>query len=236
MQRFRRIIVFCKRRPLCSAVLALGLLFCLNIGRYLVWPPVGYLARENPGTTSFMVYRQTEWKAKGQKKSIRQSWKSLRQISPNLRKAVVIAEDDTFWTHDGFDLDGMQDALEKNIARGRLAAGGSTITQQLAKNLFFTPDKSIIRKMQEAIVTWRLEKSLEKDRILELYLNVVEWGDATFGAEAASRRYFGITAASLSPRQAAQLAAMLPSPLRRTPDSRVVQKIANILLRRMERE
>ncbi len=236
MHRLQRLAAFCKRRPFYSALLALVLLFCLNIARYLIWPPVAYLADTNPGITSFMAYRQAEWADKGQKKSVRQIWKSLRHISPNLRKAVVVAEDGSFWTHDGFDLDGMQEALEKNLVKGRLAAGGSTITQQLAKNLFFTPDKSIVRKLQEALVTWRLEQSLDKDRILELYLNVVEWGDATFGAEAASRRYFGVSAANLTPRQAAQLAAMLPAPLRRTPDSRVVQKIANILLRRMERE
>ncbi len=236
MRIFHRLTAFCKRHTLAGLVLAAVLLFCLNIVRYLVWPPVAYLARENPDITSFMAYRQAEWTEKKQKKTIRRTWRALNRISPHLRKAVVIAEDGTFWTHDGFDLEGMQAAMERNIAKGRLAAGGSTISQQLAKNLFFTPEKTLVRKLQEALVTWRLEQNLTKERILELYLNVVEWGEATFGAEAASRRYFGISAAKLSDRQAAELAAMLPAPLRRTPDSPLVQRIAGILLRRMERE
>ena len=124
-------------------------------------------------------------------------------------------------------------AIDKNIDRGRLSAGGSTITQQLAKNLYLSPEKSFTRKLQEAILTCRLEMNLSKERILELYLNVVEWGKGVYGAEAAARRYFGVSASALTKSQAATLAAMLPDPLRRSPDSRTVRKLAAVILKRM---
>lgn len=224
------------RRPLRTALAALLILFGLNIARYAVWPPMGGLAESNPETTALMEYRRNEWRANGLEKALRHAWVPLSRISPHLAKAVVVAEDSTFWDHAGFDFDGMRDALERNIAEGRLAAGGSTITQQLAKNLYFSPGKSLVRKAQEAIVTKRLEMRLSKKRILELYLNCVEWGDATFGAEAAARRHFGVSAASLTAGQAATLAAMLPAPLQRNPDSRIVRKIAATILARMRVE
>jgi monofunctional glycosyltransferase len=125
---------------------------------------------------------------------------------------MIAAEDSTFVEHEGFDWDGIQLAMEKNKKRGRYVAGGSTITQQLAKNLFLSPEKSYLRKGQEAIITLMLEYTLDKERILELYLNVIEWGNGVFGAEAAARRYFGVSAAQLSAEQAAKLAAMAPNP------------------------
>ncbi len=215
----------------CAAVLAA--LYTLHIVRYLVWPPIAPLAETNPATTSFMEYRERQWQDADRKVTLRHTWRPLNRISRHLRNAVVAAEDDTFWDHDGFDWKSLREALDKNLEKGRMSVGGSTITQQLAKNLFFTPEKSLTRKAQEALVTWRLERNLDKNRILELYLNVVEWGAGVFGAEAAAQKYFGIPAARLSRQQAAVLAAMLPAPLKRTPESRHVRRVAARLLARM---
>lgn len=211
------------------------LLVILDLGRFFIWPPVAPLATENPTTSSFMDYRRQEWRQAGKNKNLLYTWVPWSGISPNLKLAVTIAEDDKFWDHDGFDLEGLEEALRKNVEQGRWSAGGSSITQQLAKNLWFTPQKSLYRKVKEAIMTWRLERHLPKERILELYLNIAEWGDGVFGAEEASRRYFGIPAAKLSPMQAATLASMLPNPLKRRPDSPIVRKKAAIILQRMDR-
>ena len=134
------------------------------------------------------------------------------RISVNLKRAMVAAEDAKFVDHEGFDWDGIQLALEKNQKKGRVVAGGSTITQQLAKNLFLSPSRSYWRKAEEAVITVMLEAMLSKRRILEIYLNVIEWGNGMFGAEAAARHYFGVSAAQLSAEQAARLAAMAPNP------------------------
>ncbi len=186
------------RRRLFLCLLAVLVLFCLNIVRYWVWPPIWPLASNNPETTAFIEYRKSEWAAGNSEKTVRRTWKPLKSISPNLIKAVVIAEDTRFWSHAGFDLTGIREAVERNLDRGRIAAGGSTITQQLAKKLYFSPEKSFVSKLQEALVAIRLERDLSKERILELYLNCVEWGDGVFGAEAAARRYYGIGAGSLT--------------------------------------
>ena len=215
------------------AVLVACALYALNIALYLVWPPVGALVDTNPSTTAFMEFRRDQWTQKGRRISLRRTWVPLSAISPHLRRAVTAAEDAKFWNHEGFDWDGISNAMTKNIASGRLSAGGSTITQQLAKNLYLSPKKTFTRKFQEAILVWRLENTLSKGRILEIYLNVVEWGDGIFGVEAAARRYFGIAAAQLSQRQSAVLAAMLPAPLVRTPGSRQVQALADVIEGRM---
>jgi monofunctional biosynthetic peptidoglycan transglycosylase len=147
---------------------------------------------------------------------------------------MIAAEDAKFVDHSGFDWDGIQHALEKNQKKGHIVGGGSTITQQLAKNLFLSPAKSYWRKAQEAMVTVLLEAMLPKQRILELYLNVIEWGNGVFGAEAAAQRYFGVSAAQLSAEQAARLAAMTPSPrvFERRPDSNYLDgRVATILAR-----
>ena len=230
-----RLTAFCRKRPILSCILGIFLLFVLSIARYLFWPPVGYLATSPPETTAFIEYRKAQWAERGKTLPVRQVWVPWSQLSPALRQAVIIAEDDSFWTHEGFDLDGMQEALEKNIQRGRIIAGGSTITQQLAKNLWFSPEKAFIRKAKEAIMAWRLERNLEKRRILEIYLNVVEWGDGVFGAEAAARRHFNKSASALTQREAAILAVMLPAPLRRKPSSPGVQRQATIIQNRMSR-
>ncbi len=224
---------FARRRPFVFSVSCLLALFALNIFRFALWPPLWPLADKNPQSTSFMEYRAEEWEDEGREVAVKWTWKNLGQISSNLQKAVVVSEDSTFWTHGGFDWAGIQVAFNRNVAEGRLSAGGSTISQQLAKNLYFSPKKSLVRKAQEAIVTWRLERALEKKRILEIYLNVVEWGDGIYGAEAAARHYFKTSAARLSRRQAATLAAMLPNPHIRKPGSRVVRNVSNIILRRM---
>jgi len=169
--------------------------------------------RDHPvGETSFMAYRMEELHAKSPKAEIGYRWVGYDRISNNLKRAMVAAEDAKFVDHEGFDWDGIQIAIEKNQKKGRVVAGGSTITQQLAKNLFLTPSRSYVRKAEEAVITVMLEAFLPKRRILELYLNVIEWGNGVFGAEAAARKYFGVSAAALSPEQAARLAAMAPNP------------------------
>lgn len=166
----------------------------------------------NPGTTRFMEIRLTELRIKNPKAQLAQQWVPYARISPHLKRAIIAAEDARFVDHEGFDWDGIQKALEKNQKKGRFVAGGSTISQQLAKNLFLTPTKSYFRKGEEAIITLMLENLWTKRRIFEVYLNVIEWGNGVFGAEAAARHYFGIPAAQLSPEQAARLAGMVPNP------------------------
>ena len=174
----------------------------------LVW----WYGDHPPGQTAFMAYRMGELHDKKPDSTLKYNWVPYDRISRNLKRALIAAEDSTFVEHEGFDWDGIQLALEKNRIRGKTVAGGSTITQQLAKNLFLSPEKSYPRKGQEAIITLMLENMLDKERILELYLNVIEWGNGVFGAEAAARRYFGVSAAQLSAEQAAKLAAMAPNP------------------------
>lgn len=166
----------------------------------------------NPGATAFMDARIKKIREAKPVASLKHLWVPYEKISDNLKRAVLVAEDDKFIDHDGFDWEGIKKALEKNERRGKVVAGGSTISQQLAKNLFLSGDRSFIRKGQEAIITVMMESVLEKERILEIYLNVIEWGDGVFGAEAAARHHFGVTAAQLSPPQAAKLAAMVPRP------------------------
>jgi len=212
--------------------------FIVDIGRYFIYPNVAALRKKNPTKTAFMEYREQIWREKGVKKKIRSTWVPLSRISPYAVKAIIIAEDDKFWSHEGFDFDAMQKALEKDIKKRKLQAGGSTISQQLAKNLYLSPAKDPIRKIKEAILTWRLERKLTKRRIIELYLNAAEWGDGIFGIEAAAQNYYGKTAAALNHREAAELAAVLPNPRRYKPNgtSRYVEKqserIYQIMVRR----
>ena len=203
-----------------------------------VSPDVSVLKKSGPGRTAMMEYRMAEWKRQGKRYRIDQKWVPLGAVSPYLIKAVLIGEDDKFWQHEGFDYEAMQKALEKDIKAKRFKLGGSTISQQLVKNLYLSPSKNPVRKLREAIITWRLEKTLSKKRILEIYLNVVEWGDrGVFGAEAAARHYYGKSASALSAEEAARLASVLPNPRKYNPlgDSRYVVFRSNLIYRIMVR-
>ena len=195
-------------------------LFFLYLGSFFLFPDVSALSNKNPDLTAFMKYRIGQWEEAGKKKRIDRRWVSYNRISPILVKAVIVSEDAKFWKHEGFDFEAIHYAVEKDLKARTFKLGASTITQQLAKNLFLSPSKNPVRKLKEAILTWRIERTLSKRRILELYLNSVEWGDAIFGIEAASRHYYQISAADLTPRQAAALAAVLPNPIRYNPTSR----------------
>ena len=166
----------------------------------------------NPGETRFMEIRLAELRQKNPQAQLKQQWVPYERISPHLKRAIIAAEDAKFVDHEGFDWEGMQKAIEKNQKRGRTVAGGSTISQQLAKNLFLTPTKSYFRKVEEAIITLMLEGLWSKRRIFEVYLNVIEWGNGVFGAEAAARHYYNTSAAQLGPEQAARLAGMVHNP------------------------
>jgi monofunctional biosynthetic peptidoglycan transglycosylase len=200
-----------------------------RLGRWLKWSLLGLVAVffawqlwllgwvllwkwVDPGETRFMEIRLAELRIKNPQAQLRQQWVPYDRISPHLKRAIIAAEDARFVDHEGFDWDGIQRAIEKNQKKGRFVAGGSTITQQLAKNLFLTPTKSYLRKAEEAIITLMLETLWSKRRIFEVYLNVIEWGNGIFGAEAAARHYFGIGAGQLGPEQAAKLAGMVPNP------------------------
>jgi monofunctional glycosyltransferase len=187
------------------------------IGLFLVWQLwlLGWVLLwkwVDPGTTRFMEIRLAELQVKNPEAQLKKQWVPYERISPHLKRALIASEDAKFVDHEGFDWDGIQKAMEKNQKKGRFVAGGSTISQQLAKNLFLTPNKSYFRKAEEAIITLMLENLWSKRRIFEVYLNVIEWGNGVFGAEAAARHYFGIGAAQLGPEQAAKLAGMVPNP------------------------
>ncbi|QER42102.1 monofunctional biosynthetic peptidoglycan transglycosylase [Thermodesulfobacterium sp. TA1] len=197
--------------------LSLGIGFLGYLVGYPLLVDVSSLKTQNPKLTAMMKYRMKQWEKEGKKVQIRQIWVPLSSISPYLIKAVLIGEDDKFYRHEGFDFEGIKKALEKNLKEGKLKYGGSTISQQLAKNLYLSPSKNPIRKIQEAIITLRLEKTLSKKRILEIYLNVAEWGEGIFGAEAAAKHYYGKSAKNLTPWEAARLVAVLPNPLKYNP-------------------
>ena len=166
----------------------------------------------NPSSTAFMAARLDVLRETNPAARIKNQWVPYAKISNHLKRAILVAEDDKFADHEGFDWEGIQKAREKNQKKGKVVAGGSTISQQLAKNLFLSGERSLFRKTEEAIITVMMEWMMEKERILELYLNLIEWGDGVFGAEAAARHYFGVGAGQLSVEQAAKLAAMVPRP------------------------
>lgn len=196
-------------RRLALAALAVPLLFALHQG--LTWPDVAALADESPSTTAF-IERYRDSAPDSKKREPRWRWVPYARISPALKHAVVVAEDIDFFSHDGFAWAEIEKAVKEARAEGKPVRGASTITQQLAKNLWLSPSRNPWRKVKEAMLTRSLEKHLEKRRILELYLNVVELGPGIYGAEAAARHYFGKSAAGLTSREAALLAASLPRP------------------------
>ena len=179
---------------------------------YLSLPDVRPLRTTNPTSTAFMRLRERDAHAQGKPVVHDQRWVPYARIAANLKKAVIVTEDDAYWQHDGVDYDQLRDAVETNLERGEFARGASTITQQLAKNLYLNPDKNPLRKVKELLITRRLEVELSKQRILEIYLNVIEWGDGVWGAEAAARRYFHKSAAELSASESALLAGAIANP------------------------
>ncbi|MCS6896398.1 MAG: monofunctional biosynthetic peptidoglycan transglycosylase [Nitrospira sp.] len=218
-------------RFLAWGTLAVGVPTGLLASTWLItMPDVRILARSNPSTTALMEQRLAE--AAGRKQPVVRQWVwvPLERISPHLQRAVIAAEDASFFVHEGFDWEGIRDAALHNIEAGSLKRGGSTITQQLAKNLYLSSERSLLRKIREALITRLLERHLTKRRILEIYLNVVEWGRGVYGAEAAARHHFGKSAADLTADEAAWLAAMLPSPRRYDPFRKT-----DALIRRQQR-
>lgn len=224
MKLFSKIIVL---------LLVLG---AIDIARYFVYPDIDALKEIRPTPTAFMQYRQEEWADQNRNMYITHKWVSMKKISPNIIKAVLIGEDDGFWKHEGFDVKGMENAIERSIKKGTLA-GGSTISQQLSKNLYLSPSKNPVRKIKEAIITWRIEKTLSKRRILEIYLNVAEWGDGIFGIEAAARHYYHKSAKNLTAREASRLAAVLPNPIKYNPtgNQKYVKNRSRIIYKIMKR-
>ncbi len=206
-----------RRRILLRIVLGLVLLLVLPpAGLALYWwvtfPDVKSLATTNPPTTALIEARLDEARAQDPDADPVRIWVPLAEIAPALQHAVIVSEDASFYFHEGFDWEGIKEAALRNVESGKLARGGSTITQQLAKNLYLSSGKTLLRKANEALIAYALEQYLTKKRILELYLNVVEWGKGVYGAEAAARHHFGKHAADLSEEEAALLAAVLPSP------------------------
>ena len=191
----------------------------------------------NPQSTAFMQARLDVIREKNPNAQLKHRWVAYEKISVHLKRAILVSEDDKFVDHEGFDWESIQKAREKNQKEGKVVAGGSTISQQLAKNLFLSGERSMLRKAEEAVITLMLEWTLDKERILEIYLNVIEWGDGVFGAEAAARHYFSVSAAQLSAEQAAKLAAMVPRPrfYDRNRSAPWLLKKTQIILERMPR-
>jgi monofunctional biosynthetic peptidoglycan transglycosylase len=192
------------------AILAVG--FACACYSYLTLPDVRVLRTENPDETAFMRLRDAEARRDGREPKRLHRWVPYNRISSQLKRAVLVAEDSAFWQHDGIDLHQIRESMEINLERMEFARGGSTITQQLAKNLYLSPSKNPVRKIRELLIARRLEIALTKQRILEIYLNVIEWGDGIYGAEAAARTYFRKPASALTADEAALLAAAIINP------------------------
>ena len=213
-----------------AGIFAIALAWLAWVAGHIAW-----WRTHPPRETAFMSQRMDALRAANARAVLRYRWVPYERISDNLKRAMIAAEDAHFIEHEGFDWQGMQAALEKNQRRGRVVAGGSTITQQLAKNLFLSPERSYWRKLEEAVITVLLENMLDKQRIFELYLNVIEWGNGVFGAEAAAQRFFGIPAAALNVEQSARLAAMAPNPrfYERNPGAPGLNRKIRIIVARM---
>ncbi|MFZ6756725.1 monofunctional biosynthetic peptidoglycan transglycosylase [Undibacterium sp. Ji50W] len=209
------------------------LLFTLVQAYFLV--QIWWWIDHNPSSTSFMRHQLDVLQEKKPDFKLQHKWVPYNRISNNLKHAVIASEDDSFVDHEGVDWEAMQKAYEKNQKKGKVVSGGSTITQQLAKNLFLSAERSYFRKGEELIITYMLEKCMDKQRILEIYLNVVEWGVGVFGAEAAAQHYFHTSAANLGPSQAARLAVMLPKPryFDKNQGSGYLQRRSEVILQRM---
>ena len=192
---------------------AVAIFFALLV-LYQVWlfAHICWWVKFNPSSSAFMDTRLEMMQDKNPDAELRHKWVPYTKISSNLKRALIAAEDASFVDHEGFDWEGIQKAYEKNIRKGKIVAGGSTISQQLAKNLFLSTKRTPWRKLEEAAITLMMEAVMDKRRIFEIYLNVIEWGNGVFGAESAARHYYGTSAAYLSAEQAARLAAIVPNP------------------------
>ncbi|MDQ3172071.1 MAG: monofunctional biosynthetic peptidoglycan transglycosylase [Acidobacteriota bacterium] len=191
---------------------ALAIMFGVLVFEWLTLPDVRTLRTRNPETTAFMELRDRQARAKGEEPKRSWRWVPYERINQTLKRAVLVAEDSAFWEHDGVDMEALQRAVEVNLERREFALGASTITQQLAKNLYLSPSKNPLRKLRELWIARRLEIELPKRRILELYLNSIEWGEGVYGAEAAARSYFGKPASALGADEAALLAGAIINP------------------------
>ena len=203
---------------------------------YLFWlPDVRPLKKTPPKTTAYIELRRREAASKGRRFDLRWSWVPYGEISDSLKSAVVTAEDDTYYRHDGVDMGALRAAWERDKKEGKLSVGGSTITMQLARNLYLSPSKNPLRKVKEILIARRLDRELGKRRVLELYLNVVEWGKGIFGCEAAARAYFAKSCADLSPDEAVAMAVVLPNPRRWDPSKpgRYVERNSERIVKRM---
>jgi monofunctional biosynthetic peptidoglycan transglycosylase len=219
-------------------VLSILLVFCLWIViefGTLPYGNVSELKTTNPGETAFMREHREEAEQEGNPFRKTQRWLPLNKISRDAINAVIVAEDGTFWTHGGFDWFEFRESIERNVKEGRAARGASTITQQLVKNLYLSPSKNPLRKLKEWVLTWYMEQKLSKSRILELYLNVIEWGRGIYGVDAASQAYFGKSASMLSREEAARLAAVIPNPRRYRVDkeTRYLEHRSQLIMNRM---
>ena len=203
----RRILTF-----LVTVVVVLAIVLAVVSAFEIATIDVGSLARHTPRRTALMREREREAAKDGLRLRLDQRWVPYDQVAPLLRHAVLVAEDDAFYSHDGLDWNEIRVAAQTNVEAGRIVRGGSTITQQLARNLYLGDERSLTRKLKEMFLALRIERTLPKRRIFELYLNEIEWGDAIFGIEAAANRYFGVSAASLNPRQSVLLAAIIINP------------------------
>ncbi|MEC4719248.1 monofunctional biosynthetic peptidoglycan transglycosylase [Noviherbaspirillum sp. CPCC 100848] len=225
MKLLRKLLLWLVVAPI-VAVLVMQLYFFVQIWWWI---------DHNPGSTSFMDRQLSVLQEKNPNARLKHKWVPYDRVSNHLKRAIIAAEDSNFSEHEGVDWNAMQRAYERNTKKGKVIAGGSTITQQLAKNLFLSGERSYLRKAQEVVITYMLEHLMEKERIFEIYLNVVEWGVGVFGAEAAAQHYYGVSAANLSAHQAARLAVMLPRPrfYDKNRNSAYLARRTNLILRRM---
>ncbi len=229
-----RLLLWARAHKIKSVIVLLGAWLFIEI-MTLPFGAVNRLKTVNPTETAFMREHADRAKEEGKPFKKMQRWIPLGRISKDAVNAVIVAEDGTFWSHGGFDWFEFRESIEKNIREGRAARGASTITQQLVKNLFLSSSKNPLRKVREWILTWYTEQSLSKSRILELYLNLIEWGRGIYGIEAASQHYFGKSGSELNRDEAARLAAIIPSPrrFRADQDSRYVARRSRIILERL---
>ncbi|MEJ2634871.1 MAG: monofunctional biosynthetic peptidoglycan transglycosylase [Calditrichia bacterium] len=231
-----------RKKSFLGFIVLYSLSYFLLAGIFTAWlfltaPDVKVWQKKSPALTAMMKY---ELRSEGKKispRQIRYNWLSIKNIPDLMRKSVIVSEDASFWIHEGIDWHEVEESFKKNLSRGKFLRGGSTITQQLAKNLYLSPTKSIRRKLREWIIAKKLEKDLTKTRILELYLNVIQWGKDIYGIKAASAYYFGKTPENLSLNEMIRLAAVLPNPVRMHPN-RVNHSVfwrSNVILRRLWR-